>query len=80
MELEWPLHSPDLNPLDFYLWDYLKDIVYKPAPATLDELKINIKLEIKRMSTGTCASVMANFRKRLDLVTERKGRHLEHVV
>ena len=76
-ELEWPLHSPDLNPLDFYLWDYLKD---KPAPATLDELKINIKLEIKRISTGTCASVIANFRKRLDLVTERKGRHLEHGV
>jgi hypothetical protein len=24
----WPPHSPDLNPLDFYLWDYLTFLVY----------------------------------------------------
>lgn len=28
----WPLHSPDLNPLDFCLWGHLKDLVYKPKP------------------------------------------------
>ena len=24
----WPARSPDLNPLDFYLWGYLKNYVY----------------------------------------------------
>jgi hypothetical protein len=24
----WPPRSPDLNPLDFYLWGHLKTIVY----------------------------------------------------
>ncbi|GBM21250.1 hypothetical protein AVEN_149842-1 [Araneus ventricosus] len=24
----WPLRSPDLNPCDFWLWGYLKDVVY----------------------------------------------------
>ena len=24
----WPARSPDLNPLDFHLWEHLKSIVY----------------------------------------------------
>lgn len=33
--IEWPPHSPDLNPLDFFLWGYLKDRVYSPPPQVL---------------------------------------------
>jgi hypothetical protein len=32
----WPPHSPDLNPLDFYLWVYLKTFVYA-APVDSEE-------------------------------------------
>jgi hypothetical protein len=24
----WPARSPDLNPLDFFLWGYVKNLVY----------------------------------------------------
>ncbi|XP_033745047.1 uncharacterized protein LOC117330676 [Pecten maximus] len=34
-DIEWPPHSPDLNPSDFYLWGYLKDRVYIPPPSNL---------------------------------------------
>jgi hypothetical protein len=27
-QTEWPTRSPDLTPLDFYLWGYLKSKVY----------------------------------------------------
>jgi hypothetical protein len=27
----WPPHSPDLNPLDFYLWGHLETLVYAAA-------------------------------------------------
>jgi hypothetical protein len=27
-ETAWPPHSPDLNPLDFYLWRHLTTVVY----------------------------------------------------
>lgn len=30
----WPPHSPDLNPLDFFLLGYLKDRVYSHSPQT----------------------------------------------
>ncbi len=34
-EREWPPHSPDLSPLDFFLWGYLKYRVYSPYLQTL---------------------------------------------
>jgi hypothetical protein len=30
MFLKWPPRSPDLTPLDFYFWGYIKDKVYVP--------------------------------------------------
>ncbi|EZA54505.1 hypothetical protein X777_05484, partial [Ooceraea biroi] len=30
----WPARSPDLTPLDFFLWETLKDMVYKEEPTT----------------------------------------------
>jgi transposase len=46
----WPPRSPDLNPCDFYLWGHLKSVVYNPLPKTLDDLKANIKREIKKFN------------------------------
>ena len=34
--IDWPTHSSDLNPCDYFLWGYLKGRVYKDAPMTLD--------------------------------------------
>jgi hypothetical protein len=33
--IAWPARSPDLNPLDFYLWGHLKTIVYLAAVEVL---------------------------------------------
>ncbi|GBM79642.1 hypothetical protein AVEN_184203-1 [Araneus ventricosus] len=44
-----PPCSPDLNPLDFFLWGYIKQRVYATPPPTLQELRNRI--------TDACASV-----------------------
>ena len=31
---EWPPRLPDLTPLNFFLWDYLKQQVYATPPQT----------------------------------------------
>lgn len=31
--------SPDLTPIDFFLWDFFKDEVYATKPQTIEELK-----------------------------------------
>ena len=37
--IPWPARSPDLTPLDFWLWGYLKGIVYAQSPKTIPDLK-----------------------------------------
>lgn len=45
-DIPWPPRSPDLSPLDFYMWGYMKGKVYKNNPRDLNELKDNIMEEI----------------------------------
>jgi len=40
--LAWPPRSPDLNPLDFYLWGHIKTLVYRTKPTSIDDLKERI--------------------------------------
>ena len=40
-------HSPDLNLLDFFRWEYAKDHVYADKPRRLQELKLAIARFIK---------------------------------
>jgi hypothetical protein len=42
--MEWPPRSPDLTPMYFFLWGFVKDNVYvPPLPTTLHELKTRIR-------------------------------------
>ncbi|GBN54434.1 hypothetical protein AVEN_266702-1 [Araneus ventricosus] len=47
--VEWHSRSPDLNPLGFFLWGYIKQRVYATLKPTLQELRNRI--------TDACASV-----------------------
>ncbi|KAJ4451919.1 hypothetical protein ANN_03397 [Periplaneta americana] len=40
--IAWPPHSPDLNPLDFYLWGHLKSLVYSSPVPDLESLRNRI--------------------------------------
>lgn len=40
--IEWPARSPDLAPNDFFLWGYLKLVVYKTIPNSIEDLKARI--------------------------------------
>ncbi|GFT34861.1 putative LOC100569746 [Trichonephila clavipes] len=41
--VNWPPRSCDLTPLDYFLWDYVKSLVYADKPQTLDHLEDNIR-------------------------------------
>ncbi|GFX85547.1 hypothetical protein TNCV_3717181 [Trichonephila clavipes] len=40
--VNWPPKSCDLTPLDYFLWGYVKSLVYADRPQTLDHLEDNI--------------------------------------
>lgn len=41
--ITWPARSPDLDPLDFYLWGHLKSIVYSTPVANVQLLRQRIQ-------------------------------------
>ncbi|GFY12630.1 DUF4817 domain-containing protein [Trichonephila clavipes] len=41
--VNWPPRSCDLTPLDYFLWSYVKLLVYADKLQTLDHLKDNIR-------------------------------------
>ena len=48
--VEWPARSPDLTPLDFCLWGYLKQRVFHiPPPRDLEDMKTRIRNELRAL-------------------------------
>ena len=44
--VNWPPRSCDLTPLDYFLWGYVKLLVYADKPLTSNDLEDNIRLFI----------------------------------
>lgn len=78
--IPWLLRSPDLSPCDFFLWGYLKSLVYKTNPSTLPQLKENIRSEVNKIPQTLCKHVFENMRARLEECVSLDGRHLQNVV
>lgn len=75
--IEWAARSPDLTPLDFFLWGYVKQKVYNKTHKNLDELRASITNVIKSISKETMNKVFLNIQKRLELVIANNGAHIE---
>ena len=52
-------------------------MVYNPIPKTLDDLKVNIEREVKKISKNILKSTIENFEKRCKLVISAEGGHIE---
>jgi hypothetical protein len=54
----WPPQSPDLTPPDYFLWGYLKQVVYSYRPQTIEDLKQNTEIAISNISHETLKKVV----------------------
>uniref|UniRef100_A0A0K0EGX0 DDE_3 domain-containing protein n=1 Tax=Strongyloides stercoralis TaxID=6248 RepID=A0A0K0EGX0_STRER len=79
-DFKWPARSPDLTPMNFFLWGYLKDRVYKNRPKTLDNLKYNIDNKIMGIGEDTLKRVMQAMLDRAMKCKEAGGKHLDDVI
>jgi hypothetical protein len=80
-EFLWPPYSPDLNPCDFFLWGYLKSKVYTdPVPKTSEELKNNIRKEVRKLKLDTVKSAVDNCLTRYQHVLANKGHWIEQII
>jgi hypothetical protein len=56
----WPPRSPDLTAPDYFLWGYLKQVVYSNRTQTIEGLKQNIEVAISNISQETSKKVVRN--------------------
>ncbi|GFW13800.1 uncharacterized protein TNCV_1670161 [Trichonephila clavipes] len=63
-----PPRSCDLTPLDYFLWGYVKSLVYTDKPQTLDHLKDNIRRVIADKRPQMLGKVIENWTSRLDYI------------
>lgn len=78
--IEWPARSPDLTPLDYFLWGYLKSKVYVNRPQNLAELQNRIRDEMRRISPEMIENVQEEFLHRLAYCQEVGGWQFEHLI
>ncbi|GFU16469.1 hypothetical protein TNCV_836441 [Trichonephila clavipes] len=58
--VNWPPRSCDLTPLDYFLWGYVKSLVYADKPQTLDHLEDNIRRVIADIRPQMLEKVIKN--------------------
>ena len=74
----WPPNSPDLNPVDFFVWAELERRVYKGRKITsIESLKQAIEEEWEQFPQELINKAIDAFPLRLKRCVEAKGRHIE---
>lgn len=78
----WPPRSPDLNPLDFFLWGYMKSAMYDTP--IVDEEDLVARLAIVAGNVRDIPDIFERVRgsllHRLRLCCGRGGGHIEHLL
>lgn len=73
----WPPRSPDLNPLDFFLWAYLKEYVYRQPVATIEELEDRLREAIATVTPQMLENMQMNLLRRAAMCVQMGGGHFE---
>lgn len=75
--IAWPPRSPDLTPLDFFFWGYLKNAVYKEQVTSLSDLKARITRVCREMDKAIIERAVRSIVKRAEACLLVDGGHIE---
>ncbi|GFW09619.1 transposable element Tc3 transposase [Trichonephila clavipes] len=78
--VNWPPRSCDLTPLDYFLWGYVKSLVYADKPQTLDHLEDNIRRVIADVRPQMLEKVIENWTFRLDYIRASRGSPMPEII
>jgi hypothetical protein len=73
----WPPRSPDITPLDFFLWGYVKSNVFRTPVNRLDDLKTRIRNAISAIPKDMLHRTWQELEYRLDVLRATKVAHIE---
>jgi hypothetical protein len=76
--IAWPPGSPDLTPLEFFFWGFVKDRVFvPPLPANVAELRTRITVAVAEVKPEMLHSVWQDIDHRWDVCRITIGSHIE---
>ncbi|GFV79470.1 DUF4817 domain-containing protein [Trichonephila clavipes] len=78
--VNWPPRSCDITPLDYFLWGYVKSLVYADKPQTLDHLEDNIRRVITDIRPQMLEKVIENWTSRLDYIRASRGSPMPEII
>jgi len=73
----WPPRSPDITPLDFSLWGYVKDKVFSTPVLDITNLKARITDAFSTITEDMLENTWKETGYRLDVLRATKGAHVE---
>ena len=74
----WPRNSPDLNPVDYSVWGAMQQMVYRHKISDIDELKCVLIDCWAQLSQDMLNRAIDQLPKRLMMVIQGKGAHVEY--
>ncbi|GFW61745.1 putative DD41D transposase [Trichonephila clavipes] len=78
--VNWPPRSCDLTPLDYFLWGYVKSLVYADKPQTLDHLEDNVRRVIADIRPQMLEKGIENWTSRLDYIRASHGSPMPAII
>ena len=78
--IAWPARSPDLNPIDWFLWGRIKSLVYATNVESRDQLlpRIQAACDEIRRDPEVFGRIRTNMLRRARLCIHRRGEHFEN--
>lgn len=76
----WPPRSPDITPLDFYLWGRIKDLTFKQRPNSRQTLEAAVRNAFDSISPVELINASNNVTKRCRLCINVDGGQFEHLL
>ena len=77
---EWAPRCPDLNPLDFCIWGYLKHKVYSVKIRDIGHLRTRIEEECRAIPVEMLEKIPDHLERRLTSCLNAGGMHFEHLM
>ncbi|GFU53371.1 putative transposase [Trichonephila clavipes] len=78
--VNWPPRSCVLTPLDYFLWGYVKSLIYADKPQTLDHLEDNIRRVIADIRPQMLEKVIENWTSTLDYIQASRGSPMPEII
>ena len=75
--ISWPPRSPDIPLLDFFLWGFVKDIVYRTKVRDITDLKQRISDAIATIDEDMLQRTWQEIEYRLVVLRLTNGTHIE---